>query len=503
MATSKILRNATSNVLLILIKIGIMLVITPLLVQSLGNYDYGVWEITIAVFGYLGLLDIGIPSALEVFTARFSAARDLKSLGALFRTSIAIFLVIGLIAGLGWLLWAFYWIPSLSEDSQQKYWIFAFIILIQCLVQFPGLVAQSILQGFQRFTHTNIVKAVTSIVGAVALFLLLSEKNALLVLALVSIVGQFVKYSIFYVILWRMGFRQKGKYPGSYDKPLAKELVGFGSKSFVQGSALQAEELMAPVLIAFTAGPALVVFYTIPNGLFIYARNFVRSVTSVFMPAFSQLREERNMDGERALHASGSRLATGLMLLLVLGAAQLGPAFIASWIGPDYGEKAAELAWPLALYFGLTLANPFAVRYLTGINKHGILAIARPAKLALMIPLAWILLERIGIVGIAYAGAVSEIMFLAVTMRATCTNLAISFAQYVRNSILPAFWPAITLLVVSYFGGKIVGLSTMPQVLATAVITGGAYVAVFWITGLDGVQREVISSWFRKTFLHT
>jgi len=498
MNDSKILKNATSNVLLMLLRIAITLVITPLLVKNLGNYDYGVWEITMAIFGYLGLLDVGIPTALEVFTAKYAASRNMERLCVLHRTSLCLFMFIGFVAGAGWVFWSLHWVPDISDGDQQKYWIFAIIIFVQCLVQFPGLVAQSILQGLQRYSLTNAIKAIISVFAAAILFIFINEENALFVVACVSLAGQFTKFTIYHFVLRIVVFKKAGVYVGRFEKAQAKELAKFGSKSFVQGSALQAEELLAPILIAFATGPAAVVFYSIPNALFVYAKNIVRSVSAVFMPAFSQLREEQDIDAERTLHANGSKIATGIMFLLVLGVAQLGPPFIASWIGPSYGEEARELAWPLAVYFGLTLANPFAVRYLTGINKHGILAIARPIKFGLMVPLAWFWLDRFGLVGIAYAGAVSELLFLATTLHVTCANLGIRLSVYFRGSFLPALLPSVALVLVSHYGLKYARHSNMFQIFALAMLAGATYLGIFWITGLSKVQRKTALSWARK-----
>ena len=220
------------------LKIAITLVITPLLVRNLGNYDYGIWEITVAIFGYLGFLDIGIPSAIEVYAAKFVAANDSKRLGSLYRTSLILFSVIGVFAGLSWGLWSLYWIPTIDADDSNKYWVFASLILAQNLVQFPGLAAQSMLQGFQKYSKTNAIKALTTIISSALIIALMTEENALLLLALVTVVAQISKFTSYFLILRGMGFRVAGEFAGKFDKSVRKSLFKFGSKSFFQGAAL-------------------------------------------------------------------------------------------------------------------------------------------------------------------------------------------------------------------------------------------------------------------------
>ena len=66
----RILINTGSNVLVVFVKLVITLIMTPVLVHNLGNYDYGIWEIIIAVIGYMGLLDIGMKPAIARFAAK-------------------------------------------------------------------------------------------------------------------------------------------------------------------------------------------------------------------------------------------------------------------------------------------------------------------------------------------------------------------------------------------------------------------------------------------------
>ena len=69
----RLLTNTFSNVSVLVIKLGITFLLTPVIVRSLGNYDYGIWEIIGSVLGYMGMLDLGLQPTISRFAARYNA----------------------------------------------------------------------------------------------------------------------------------------------------------------------------------------------------------------------------------------------------------------------------------------------------------------------------------------------------------------------------------------------------------------------------------------------
>src|SRR5690606_20496836 len=68
-----------------------------------------------------------------------------------------------------------------------------------------------------------------------------------------------------------------------------KELIVFGSKSFIQGIATRVENATDVLVIGFIMGPAMVPFYSIPANLTQHIRGLGWTLTHAFMPLFSGL----------------------------------------------------------------------------------------------------------------------------------------------------------------------------------------------------------------------
>jgi len=72
----RVVLNSLSGVGLFLTDAIVSLIMTPIIVLSLGNRDYGLWELMLSIVGYLGILDIGMGPAVMRDVAHAEARSD-------------------------------------------------------------------------------------------------------------------------------------------------------------------------------------------------------------------------------------------------------------------------------------------------------------------------------------------------------------------------------------------------------------------------------------------
>ena len=144
-----------------------------------------------AVLGYMGLLDIGMKPAISRFAAKYLASEKPGRLQELYSTSFVFLALVGLMLCVFFFLWAVFWPSLLSEDSNSlfKYSLLLFIIGAQLLIVFPGFVAESFLEGFQKYYLKNNITIFNSIVGSTILYFLIEPVNALVLLAGINAIG--------------------------------------------------------------------------------------------------------------------------------------------------------------------------------------------------------------------------------------------------------------------------------------------------------------------------
>src|SRR3954469_14718753 len=93
-----LVRSIVSNWVTFLFSAAVNFVVSPIVVRSLGETQYGAWVLLISMVGYLGLLDLGVRSAVTRYVAKFHASGDHEAAGRLYASALRIFAIGGVIA---------------------------------------------------------------------------------------------------------------------------------------------------------------------------------------------------------------------------------------------------------------------------------------------------------------------------------------------------------------------------------------------------------------------
>jgi O-antigen/teichoic acid export membrane protein len=467
---------------------------TPVLVHNLGNYDYGVWEILGAVLGYMGLLDIGMKPAISRFAAKYHSEDSKQKLSALYSTSWFFLAIVGVLLFVFFLSWALFFPESLSDDaaSQARYSLLLIIVGAQLCIMFPGYVAESFLEGFQKYYIKNNITIFNSIVGSVLLFVFITPENALLLLAAINAIGLSIKYLLYTLMLSRP------KYGGLWPRfstasfSSLKETASFGVKSLIQGIASRVEIGTDTIVIGYFLGPAMVPFYAIPANLISYIRNIGWTLTHAFMPLFSSLSAQNKTNEIQEIYLGGSRYIVGLLLPVCVGLTLVGSEFIGVWIGKEYMQNAEIIILLLVVFVATPFLNPFSTRYLTAINEHGLLSKLYPVSAVINITLSIMLVQDYGIIGVAIGSVVPVFLVVPIVLKACCKHLQLPVSLYIRKSILPALMPTIVMWFSVYYFKLNWPLEGYLDIAIAVCIGGAVYTILFASFGLSQAERQ----WF-------
>ncbi|MDY6824157.1 MAG: oligosaccharide flippase family protein [Thermodesulfobacteriota bacterium] len=490
----KLLLNTGSNVTVMVIKLAITFIMTPVFVHNLGKYDYGLWEMIGSVIGYMGMLDLGVTPALSRFAAKYLAQNDKENLLHVYSTGLAFLGSIGIFLCVLFLCWGSFFPDTLAKESSEAYRYAAFLMIIgvQLLFRFPGLVAESFLEGFQKYYLKNTITIVNSVIGSSILYLLITPGNGLLLLALVNTVGLSLKYLIYGFLLSQKGNNRLTPKFQYINLKTLKVLMSFGFKTFIQGVSARVQNATDSLVIGIMLGPAMVPFYSIPANLVQYLRTFNSTLTHVFMPLFSGLHATSENDKIKKIYLLGSKFVTGLIMPAAIGIILLGGPFLRIWIGPEFAQKGDMIIVFLVIFIGMQALIPFGSRYLTAIGRHGIYARYSPVEALLNLSLSLLLIKPLGIEGVALASAIPAFIFFPVYLRHSCHHLGISVFQYFDKSIVPCAIPtsvmSITIGVIKFAWPldaywKIVGIC-----LTGAIV----YITIFFLFSLNKAEKRIL-----------
>lgn len=495
----KFILNSGSNVVLFFFQMTVTFIMTPVLVRNLGNYDYGIWEIILALTGYMGLLDLGVQPTASRFAALHKAKSDQITLQEIYSTVLSFMALIGLLAMSGFFLSAIY-APHLLADepgNTERYSMLLFIVGLQLLIAMPGKITDSYLSGYQKFSTKNNIMMVIISINNIIIYNFMTPSNAIILMAVVTTIGLFVKYVIYYLLL-----QNDSEVPVRYSLSSAKfavfkNLMSFGFKIFVAGFALKINIMSSPIIIGLIAGVEKVIFFTIPYKIIEYARNFFRVLSQTSTPMFTQLHGEEKHKELESTFLILSKVFYAFIVLICVGLAIYGDTFLRLWLEDGYAEKGAEIILIAAIATMINSLCPLAGKFLVAIGKHGILAKVESARAIIGIPLSCVLVYYFGYKGAVYAVFIGAFYPLMVLVKC-CKFLDLKISEYFRLIVLPCLLPTICLILILIWLENTFAITNYLFLLIFSVAGGLVYCTSYLFLSVKQQERTYLQKIVRQ-----
>mgnify|MGYP001162316938 CR=1 FL=1 len=486
--------NTGSNMAQLFVSMVVTFVMAPIYLKMMGHHDYGLREMVLAIVGYMGMLDLGMRPTVSRFASMHNALRDRESLLIVYSSSLVFLTIVGTFLG------AFFWVWAISfpevlnpegGDERVKYTLFLLLVGAQIFFSFPMFVAESYLEGLQRYYIKNMINIAFTILIALICYITMTPQNALVLLVGLGALFQAIRLLLFGGMLMRPAIGSI--YPNFryFSRGKLREMLSFGFKSFIQGAASRVERMSDRIVIGSILGPAAIPVYTIPSTLVGYISSITMTLTHAFMPLFSDL-SARNQHGRiKSIYMLSSKLVVGLIIPMAVGICIVGGPFIARWMPGEFDPALVDaILVLLVLYLCVPMLNPFVSRYLTAINKHGIFAkVAPPAALVNVGLSIWFVYE-FGVIGAALGSVFPVFVVMPIFLKAVAGQIGITMLEYVRSVILPALFP------VSIMGGGLIwwryqyGLETYFEIVGAVLVSAMIYGGIYWTAALNREERE-------------
>lgn len=477
-------RNSAYGLLQFVMTAALVFVMTPTYLRALGDYDYGIWQIISALLGYANILDLGMQPTVSRYVAAYMGGGKPRRLSRLFSTSLCMLLGLAVVPMIAFLIFAAFSDEILAEAAagSRKYALVTALVAVGIPLTFARFVYVSFLEGLQRYDWRAIVGMAHGIAFAIAFVVLMPFADPLILMAGLSVTLGISRIAVLWWGVRRTSPVRVRFVPTLFDRRLARELLGFGGKSFIQGLATSAESRADTLIIGAGLGPAMVAFYSLPQTLCLYIRSLGWTLSHAFMPALSSLAGSDSHSHMKNVLIRGSRYVLALVVPLAGGIALLGRDFIELWVGEEYAANAGPLIWVLTAYFFVPFLFPLQSRYLTAINMHGIFAKLYPCRAVMNIGLSIALLPSLGLLGVALGSLIPEVLVLGPVARRLLEISGVAFTEYAREVWLPSVLPAVLLVATTFLLKSVIGTAGwLPFFLVVAGVSS-VYVAALVVS---------------------
>jgi O-antigen/teichoic acid export membrane protein len=469
------------------------LIVTPLILRSLGDAAFGVWALAGSAILYLELFELGFGLATIKLVAEDAERRP----GAVVRTintNLAVlsgFGALALVTGLvvAWLAPELFSVPEpLREETMVVFAVLAFSLAASVPLDVFG----SALAGYQRYdllSGSNIFGAV--LVGVVSAAVVIAG-GGLVALAVSNALIMLAMHRLRWSVLKRI-------LPELRLSPRLVERRRMATTARLSGWFLLRDlaEVMIRrvdlVVVGAVLGVETAAVYAIGAKLAQLGRKSISPLAKLYLPFASEVSETGDRARLKSLLLDGTRTAMLIGMPVTLVLALLALPAVRAWVGPGYRDAATVLVF-LAAAEGLFSMTETAWHILAGSGRVRLAAAVTSAEALVNVVASLALAKPLGPAGVAL-GTLIGVVLVDLPMGLIFTSRAVgaSGGQLWRQTLRPHLLPTVVtvVLLTSMRAYLPVG---RPQVLAGASLAVGVYLLTYLLTGATRGERTRLRS---------
>lgn len=470
------------------------ILVTPYVIRSLGNQEYGLYTLIGAFVGYLSVLDLGLNNAIVRYVAQYRVQKDEKEQENFLATSLIIYCAIALLLAVFGSLFYFnidyFFSKSLSVEELYKAKIMLIILVFNIAFTLPGGAFTGICSGYEKFIFPRILSILKVIIRTITLvFILHYGSDSIGVVILDTIIN----LVFILVTVWYSFSKLKLKIKlHQWDFSFVKEIFKYSIWIFLFALVYQFQWRTGQVILGSTTNTTIVAIFGVGVMLGVYFTTFGNIINSLLLPKAVQA-IYNNVSNEVL---TDQMIKVGrisyLLLIYVFGAFLLtGQDFIKLWVGELYLPS----YW-IALSIMAVYIIPIAQGY-----SHAILDAKKMLRFKslnfLLFSLigaisGYLLSKNYGMYGMII-GLVSAVFLLQIVMNVYYQfKLKLNMPKFFKKVLFKFTFVFVVIIVTSYFLNQQFSSNTWLVFL----IKNGLFSCIFFLTMyfvINDEERKLIS----------
>ena len=482
-------KNSLFGVLSWILPVVPTLIATPIVLDRIGNVEYGVLIVLIGFTSYFFTTAIGKVAAKYV--AEYRSTSETEKISSVISATIILGVSVTLIGSLVTVFFASYIVVEILQippDLQVQAITGLYLACATILSIVVGQVFQFVLQGLNRFDRFLLLANLSSVsfsLGSIVIVLLGYGLIALLAWNLVTwCIVCVLSYLAAKKLLpeFRFGFR------------IPREIWRLVA---AYAASIIAFQICGNVLLIFERGWLLrnfggeaVTYYAVPMTLAMYLHLFIASLVLAMFPAINELLTQP--EKLRDLYQKATKLVLALVGFAALSMIVCGKLFLGLWLKDDFAQASYLLLVIHTVTFAILALNTIAWQIADSFRAAFLNAVATAIWMAVGIGLMVAMTNSWESKGVAFARLAGVLIFIPLIFYVEKRFIGGIFWRFwgsAAGKILLASLPAV---LVEY--GIVYGLGYSWITFLTAVGIGGLiYVGTLILVGfVDDSEKQVI-----------
>lgn len=433
MNTHTALKNASFNLAGYLYPMILAFIVAPITVKFLGVREYGLYIFISTLLSLMGLLDLGIATAVSRFLSKYYATNNLDKIKKLLGSANSVFTIIGII---GFLIFAsiglfghFFISPTLINYN---YYPLAFIFTgLLFLITTANSVYTITPQALNRFDLSNKIGFITITLQQISIIVVVllhySIASIFCIQFIIAILSTLLSRHVSKKILPGISFSF------AWDKKEILNFYKFGLASFINNIAGSSLTYLDRIIIPFLLGPSNLTYYSLPGNLTSKTPGIANTLSSTLFPLTTHLESLGAVEKIKTLYVRSTRLLLVMSTAITVSMIAFSYELLFYWINQDVAEKGYRVLIILA-FTNLILAvlSPIS-NLLLGLGKLQNLTISSILIAVLNMILLFTFIPRFGLEGAAWAYLLSLIPVLWLVYKVEAEELKLGKERFIYH----------------------------------------------------------------------
>ena len=371
MSLSKtLIKNALSNYTGFAVTAVVGLLISPIVLHHLGKVAFGLWVLFQTLFGYFGLLDLGLGTSVVKYISEFKAKYEQNNIDTFGSTIFFTYIFLGI---LGMLL-AFIFAPFVTKiftiPFEYRHLAFDGMIIggLNFAIVFPMSLQINSLAGYQRYDLTNSIVIIRQITYAVSIIFLLKHGFGLLELFWLNFILSIFTFLIsFYLVVLKHKFIHY--HLNLFSFSMLKKAYKYSIFAFLNSLASQGLLNIGNLVIGTVLGVEFIAFYALANKISSIMGQTISSVAGISLPAFSALWAIHDKEKIRLTYLEIVRAVLLISLPVSMVVIVFSDTILKIWVGSGYHLAALSLILLTIVLFMNNFLGYITTIFLFGIGK--------------------------------------------------------------------------------------------------------------------------------------
>lgn len=480
---------------------------TPIMLQLLGQNEYGLYKLASSVTSYLNLISMGLGSAVNryLIKAQTEGGQDAeeKTLG-LFMT---IFQVIALATlGVGIALTAklgIWYGNSLAESDLTKMKILVFILVCNTALSFQISPYMSVVSTHERFLFMQIMNIISTCIGPLLNLLVLLMGYASIGMAVSTLaLGLISRFIYIYYIHKCLGI--KAQYKGM-PFCLLKEILVFSFWIFVANIVSQLYNATDTVMIGALPklGTAGVAVYNVGATFSSMVLTLTIGVSSLLSPKTNKMVFAGASNTELTdLAIRVGRIQGYIVTLIISGFISFGRQFIRFYAGEEYAD-AYWVGILMMVHSMVPLMQSVCLNIIMAQNKHKFRSLTYLGIAVGNVVGTWFLMQTsLGVIGAALMTCIAGIVGTWFMMNWYYAKIIhLEMARFWKNLGKLYFVP-VSLCITTLFISKWINFYNVTVMCIGIIVYTVIYFVLSWLFVMNDYEKSIIVSLLQKLPMH-